>query len=146
MVNATLITHQMVPVHQNLLTKTSVPHERVRTAPMPTCARDLGWKRLDVIVTTDSPKNKESSSTDTPNLHTPHLDRLVATVRYYYRVRCPGAARRTEWRTAAGPFNGAGLCLFRQSVTPRFVIAVIMRPRVIVDSMVIGEKEETEER
>jgi len=58
-------------------------------------------------------------------------------------------ARRTEWRTAArraGPLNGAGLCLFRQSVTPRFAIAVIMRPRVIVDSMVIGEEEEEEKQ
>jgi len=88
----------MISVYQNLLTKMSVPHERFRAAPMPTCARDLGWKRLDVIVTTDSPKYKESSSTDTPNLHTPHLDRLVATVRYYYRIRCPGATHGVENR------------------------------------------------
>lgn len=97
----------------------AVPYERFRAAPMPTCARDLGWKRLDVIVTTDSPKNKESSSTDTPNLHTPHLDRLAATVRYYNTTVSGAPARRAARGTRSGEpprvrFNGAGLCLFRQ--------------------------------
>lgn len=133
------IMRRMVPASKPA-NENTIPCERLRAAPMPTCARDLGWKRLDVIVTMDSPKNKESSSTDTPNLHT-----APRSSGCYRPVPLPCPARRTEWRTAMGPLNGAGLCLFRQSITPRFVIAVIMQPRVIVDSMVIGEKKEVEE-
>lgn len=93
-----LITYLILVPTSEFANKNALLYERFRAALMPTCARDLGWKRLDIIVTTDSPKNKESSSTDTPNLHTPHLDRLAATVRYYYRVRCPGVAHGVENR------------------------------------------------
>lgn len=111
--------------------------ERSRAAPMSTyvraCSRPwMGTTRCNRYHGL-AEEQRELSSTD---IHLPtyiHRTGRAATVRYY-RVRCA----RARWRTAAGTSlnsAGAGLCLFRQSVTPRSVIAVIMRPRIIADSM-----------
>lgn len=87
----------------------------------------------------DSPKNKES-----PVYRRVHLTHTYHTGRTAWLL--PWPVHRTAAGSRPPSLNGADLCLFRQSVTPRSVIAVIMRPRVTVDSMVIRGGRKSQER